>query len=338
MNEIINELLQCENEPVLTLIVDLDMNRKENEAKLKHLASEVQHLKLDLPDSTRDILFKRLELILQSIDGTLFNGSVAIFAAANFGKIFPLHYHAKPRVVADNGFALTEIAYSTSTFPLCHVLVFSCHGVRVFSKNGEHVSEIADNPAAAHATHLLKALAHSGHVNEAKNSGRGVKACSDPKLKAAISALSETLEGPMIIAGASHAGELPPSLDSRSIATVDGCYENASIADIAKVAQEACEKASTERAQNYLEAIEAFLHEKRLGSGNDEIEQLILAGRVQTLYVEDDAAISIKASEQHKLSEEDRMIASALRYKGEIVFLPKESLSNYGAMAAGLRF
>ncbi|GEM_PF-761442 len=338
MNEIISELLKCQDEQVLTLIVDLDMNRKENEVKLKHLGSELQHLALNIPDSTRDVLMKRLELILQSIEGTISTGSLAILAASNFAKVIPLHYHARARLLADRGFALTEVIYSATNFPLCHVLVFSCNGVRVFSKNGEQLSEITDNQAAAHATHLLKSLAHSGHLNEAKNSGRGVRTNPDPKLKEAIAALAEDFEGPMVIVGAAHAGELPSSLSERSIATNDGCYEHATVADIAKVAHEACDKASAESAQHYFEEVEKLLHEKRLGSGSDEIKQLILAGRVQTLYIEDTAATCINDSELHQLSETDRLISLALQYNGKIVFLPKDSLSKYDAMAAGLRF
>ncbi len=339
MNEIINELVNCQNKPVLTLIVDLDMNRKENDAKLNHLSSEIQHLVLkNLPATERDILLKRLELVLQSMEGTAFSSSVAILAASDFVKVVPLYYQAQARLVADDGFALTEVMYSADIYPPCHILVFSGHGVRLFSKKGEQLSEISDNQAATHATHLLKAVAHAGHLNEAKNSGRGVQAIPDPKVNAAISALAESLEGPVIIVGAAHAGDLPLALSERSIATIDGSYDHATVADVAKVAHEASVKASAERAQQYFEEIEKLLHEKRLGSGSDEIKQLILGGRVQSLYLEDTTATCVKGSEQHQLSEDDRLIALALQYKGTIVFLPKDSLSSYGGMAAGLRF
>jgi hypothetical protein len=336
MNAVVSELMQNNKGEVVTLIVDFSLNRKQNDATVKHFSSEMQRLKFrgtKVLDQSE--LLEKLNLTLNGINNTV-RGSVAIFAAQDFIKVVPLHYQAISRLVLDSGFALSELLYAESRHPLHHILVFGGNGVRLFTGAGELCSEVTDYQPVIHVTHLLKSLDHSGSADEAH--ARGVKLQAKPKLHEAINNLVANLSSPVVVLGASNAGQLDQAASERVLALVDGNYEHASISDISEIAQKALDLTELQHTQIYLSEIDKLRHEKRLGAGCDEIVQLLGEGRLQTLYLEETAITQLQPGEAHELVDVDKSIALTLQQRGDVVFLPEGSLAESGGMVAGLRY
>lgn len=336
MNAVVSELMHGSDGEVVTLIVDLSLNRKQNEVTVNHFSSAMQQLGF----RTRSFLeqsrlLEKINLTLNGIKNTV-RGSVAIFAAPDCVKVVPLRYQAVSRLVLDQHFALSELIYAESHYPLRHILVFGGSSARLFTGAGELCSEVTDYQPVMHVTHILKSLLHAGATDEGH--GRGIRLQARPKLYEAVNALVESLPAPVIILGASDAGQLSDVASERVLALVEGNYEHASISDISEIAQKALELAGLQKTQNCLGEIDRLRHEKRIGAGGDEITQLLDEGRLQTLYFEETAITRLNPDPSHRMVETDRLINRTLQQRGDVVFLPEGSLAEYGGMVAGLRY
>ncbi|MDP3507244.1 MAG: hypothetical protein Q8T09_04595 [Candidatus Melainabacteria bacterium] len=325
MKNALAELVSTQESPILSIIVDLGIVKRDNEAKLKHMMAEATKLiHKEVSTSDRDVLMKRLELIFSGLESETHNASVAIFIAKDFAKVVPLNYRATERVVLGDAFAASEVAYSAANCPRFHVLVGGGHLVRLFEATSDQIVEIKENEKLTHVGHLLKSHDHSNQAEE-------------HKIHDAVAELCKSLQWPVVVIGTAHFGDTS-SLSEYVMSSLDGNYEHASTADVLKVAKEQVEIWKTAKVVKELEELEKLGHEKRLGSGLDEITQLIKTGRVEKLYLEELEALEIKSGKENQLSVSDQMISLTFQFNGEVVFLPSNSLAKYEGMAAALRY
>lgn len=325
MKNAMAELVSTKEAPILSIIVDLGIVKRDNEAKLKHLMGESTKLiPSEVSSSDRDILLKRLELIFSGLESETHNASVAIFIAKDFAKVVPLNYRAAERIVLGDAFAASEAAYSAANCPRFHILVGGGNLVRLFEAGADQIVEIKENEQLIHVGHLLKSHDHSNQAEE-------------HKIHSAVAELCKTLNCPVVVIGTSHFGDTA-ALSEYVMASVEGNYEHANSADVLKVAKEQVELWKTARAVKELEELEKLVHEKRLGSGLDEITRLIKAGRVEKLYLEESEALEVKSGNETQLTVCDQLISLTFQFNGEVVFLPANSLVKYEGMAVALRY
>jgi hypothetical protein len=325
MKNAMAELVSTKEAPILSIIVDLGIVKRDNEAKLKHLMGEATKLiPSAVSSSDRDVLLKRLELIFSGLESETHNASVAIFIAKDFAKVVPLNYRAAERIVLGDAFAASEAAYSAANCPRFHILVGGGNLVRLFEAGADQIVEIKENEQLIHVGHLLKSHDHSNQAEE-------------HKIHSAVAELCKTLNWPVVVIGTSHFGDTA-ALSEYVMASVEGNYEHANSADVLKVAKEQVEIWKTARAVKELEELEKLVHEKRLGSGLDEITRLIKAGRVEKLYLEESEALEVKSGNVNQLTVCDQLISLTFQFNGEVVFLPANSLVKYEGMAAALRY
>lgn len=186
----------------------------------------------------------------------------------------------------------------------------------------------------AHINHLLKSASQA--IVSGAASAKGLKIHSNPKLEESILGLLKTISGPVIAVGESQYANLDECTNIS--ATIEGNYEHASVAEIGLIAEDALNIAESKSAEKYLAEIDTLRHEKRLGAGLNEITQLIDEGRVRTLYIEHNLLRNPISEPAHKLTEIDKLVTQTLRHKGQIAFLPDDSLSSYEGAVAGLRY
>jgi hypothetical protein len=277
----------------------------------------------DVSTSDREVLLKRLELIFSGLESETHNASVAIFIAKDFAKVVPLNYRASERIVLGD-IAASEVAYSAASCPRFHILVSGGNHVRLFEAAADQIVEIKENEQLTHVGHLLKSHDHSNQGDE-------------HKIHAAVAELCKGLNWPIVLIGTTHLGDISP-LSEYVMASIEGNYEHASTAEVLKVAKEQVEKYKTEKATKELAEIEKLSHEKRLGSGLDEITQLIKAGRVEKLYLEESEALAMQDGKENQTTINDQLISLTFQFNGEVVFLPANSLAKYDGMAAALRY
>ncbi|MBP9092469.1 hypothetical protein KBI23_15685 [bacterium] len=325
MKNAMAELVSTKEAPILSIIVDLGIVKRDNEAKLKHMMVEATKLiPQEVSTSDHDILVKRLELIFSGLESETHNASVAIFIAKDFAKVVPLNYRATERVVLGDAFAASEVAYSAANCPRFHILVGGGNLVRLFEAAADQIVEIKENEQLTHVGHLLKSHDHSNQAEE-------------HKIHDAVAELCKSLQWPVVVIGTAHFGDTS-SQANYVMASLEGNYEHASAADVLKVAKEQVEIWKTAKVVKELEELEKLVHEKRLGSGLDEITQLIKAGRVEKLYLEESEALEVKSGKENQLTASDQMISLTFQFNGEVVFLPNNSLTKYEGMAAALRY
>jgi hypothetical protein len=325
MKNAMAELVSTKEAPILSIIVDLGIVKRDNEAKLKHLMGEATKLiPSEVSSSDRDILLKRLELIFSGLESETHNASVAIFIAKDFAKVVPLNYRAAERIVLGDAFAASEAAYSAVNCPRFHILVGGGNLVRLFEAGSDQIVEIKENEQLIHVGHLLKSHDHSNQAEE-------------HKIHSAVAELCKTLNWPVVVIGTSHFGDTA-ALSEYVMASIEGNYEHANTAEVLKVAKEQVEIWKTARAVKELEELEKLIHEKRLGSGLDEITRLIKAGRVEKLYIEESEALEVKSEKENQLTVCDQLISLTFQFNGEVVFVPANSLVKYEGMAAALRY
>ncbi|MFA7339924.1 MAG: hypothetical protein WC028_24280 [Candidatus Obscuribacterales bacterium] len=325
MKNAMAELVSTKEAPILSIIVDLGIVKRDNEAKLKHLMGEATKLiPSEVSSSDRDILLKRLELIFSGLESETHNASVAIFIAKDFAKVVPLNYRAAERIVLGDAFAASEAAYSAVNCPRFHILVGGGNLVRLFEAGSDQIVEIKENEQLIHVGHLLKSHDHSNQAEE-------------HKIHSAVAELCKTLNWPVVVIGTSHFGDTA-ALSEYVMASIEGNYEHANTAEVLKVAKEQVEIWKTARAVKELEELEKLIHEKRLGSGLDEITRLIKAGRVEKLYIEESEALEVKSENENQLTVCDQLISLTFQFNGEVVFVPANSLVKYEGMAAALRY
>ncbi|CAN5158215.1 hypothetical protein BH11CYA1_BH11CYA1_07660 [soil metagenome] len=325
MKNAMAELVSTKEAPILSIIVDLGIVKRDNAANLKHLMEEAVKLIPDeISKSDRDVLLTRLELIFKGLESDTHNASVAVFVAKDFGKVVPLNYRAAERVVLGDGFAASEVAYSEANCPSFHIVVGGGNLIRLFEVAADQIVEVKENEQLIHVGHILKTHDHSNQSEE-------------HKLHDAFAELCKTLQWPIVLIGTSHFGDTS-ALSEYVLATHEGNFEHATAAEIFKVAKEEMEIWKTAKAAVELEEIEKLVHEKRLGSGLDEVKELIKAGRVEKLYVEESGEVNEKDTELNQLTTNDHLISQALQFGGEVVFLPVNSLAKFEGMAAALRY
>lgn len=324
MKNAMAELVSTKEAPILSIIVDLGIVKRDNEAKLKHLMGEATKLiPSDVSTSDRDVLLKRLELIFSGLESETHNASVAIFIAKDFAKVVPLNYRASERIVLGD-IAASEVAYSAASCPRFHILVSGGNHVRLFEAAADQIVEIKENEQLTHVGHLLKSHDHSNQGDE-------------HKIHAAVAELCKSLNWPIVLIGTTHFGDTS-TLSDYVMASVEGNYEHASTSEVLKVAKEQVEKYKVEKAAKEVAELEKLGHEKRLGSGLDEITQLIKAGRVEKLYLEESEALVMQDGKENQMTVNDQLISLTFQFNGEVVFLPANSLAKYEGMAASLRY
>jgi hypothetical protein len=324
MKNAMAELVSTKEAPILSIIVDLGIVKRDNEAKLKHLMGEATKLiPSDVSTSDRDVLLKRLELIFSGLESETHNASVAIFIAKDFAKVVPLNYRASERIVLGD-IAASEVAYSAASCPRFHILVSGGNHVRLFEAAADQIVEIKENEQLTHVGHLLKSHDHSNQGDE-------------HKIHAAVAELCKGVNWPIVLIGTTHFGDIS-ALSEYVMASIEGNYEHASTAEVLKVAKEQVEKYKAEKATKEVAELEKLGHEKRLGSGLDEITQLIKAGRVEKLYLEESEALAMQEGKENQMTVNDQLIALTFQFNGEVVFLPANSLTKYEGMAAALRY
>ncbi|MFA6208969.1 MAG: hypothetical protein WCT03_23100 [Candidatus Obscuribacterales bacterium] len=326
MKNAMAELVTAKESPILSIIVDLGIVKRDNEAKLKHLMGEaVKLIPSDVASIDRDVLLKRLELIFTGLESETHNASVAVFIAKDYAKVVPLNYRATERIVLGTAFAASEVAYSTASCPRFNILVGGGSSVRLFEAAADQIVEIKDNEKLAHVGHLLKSHDHAAHPSEQQ------------KIHEAVAALCESLHWPLILVGGAQFADTS-SLTEQVIASIEGNYEHATNTEILTVSKDLLQTWKDEQAAKELEAIEKLVADKRLGSGRDEITELIKAGRVEKLYVAESAALKVDSATENQLTVVDELITSTFQFGGEVVFLPENSLAKYEGMAAALRY
>ena len=323
MKNAMAELVSTKEAPILSIIVDLGIVKRDNEAKLKHMMGEATKLiPTDVSISDREVLLKRLELIFSGLESETHNASVAIFIAKDFAKVVPLNYRATERVVVGD-IAASEVTYSAANCPRFHILVGGGNLARLFEATADQIVEIKENEQLIHIGHLLKS--HDQNQGE------------EHKIQDAVAELCKSLHWPLVVIGTAHFGDTS-AISEYVMASLEGNYEHATSADILKVAKEQVELWKTAKAVRELEELEKLVHEKRLGSGLDEIAELIKAGRVEKLYLDEAEALEGKSGNENQLTASDKLISLTFQFNGEVVFLPANSLTKYEGMAVALRY
>jgi hypothetical protein len=332
--------------------------RRQDQVRLKALLDETRHRlrELELERGVPEELMRNLEKAAEEVDFDRTTEAVVLLAASGgetHSFVLP-HVQVKERVVIDDTFATRDLVAMLGTTWKYWILSLA-RKTRLLGGDGLRVTEV-DN--------ALFPLLYTDAVPVPDERGRPVPRefpIGDERhmqfLRQVEHNLSETLKRdprPSVIVGVqrhitSFLEGAHSSVADLVAGTVDGGFDSASPAELGAVVEPALQEERERARRRALEELDGARSARKFAAGLEECWELAAIGRIGHLLVEEGHFAPARVQDgrlrpadamegKYITDAVDDLIEAVLRGDGRITFVPDDSLSEHGRVAAVLRY
>ncbi|MFA5667646.1 MAG: hypothetical protein WC967_00250 [Balneolaceae bacterium] len=357
MSAILKELKNITSDNCVTIIMTTHRTKPDylkDSLNLKNLIKEAENrLIADAGKKEATKIVEKLNKLADEIDHSLNLESLLLFVNEDVAEYTRLAIPVKDRVVIDDNFATRDLLRAMHMETHYYVLVLSQGKVRLIEAVNDKVVKELDDPFPLEfdppQTANKEELSHSGRLTNLmldffKRVDKEVnKVRKTNPLPVLIAALDENYHNYVNVADKKDS-IYDTFLNKNKIAEKDFTIVNSAW----KIVQEHIIKRNNARIAELKEAVTA----NKFLSDTNEIWRGILAGRVQTLFIEqglfqpaiikDNQIIYVSDAQRNDKGVfddiYDEMIEANLDFGGDVVFLPKGELGEFNGFGAITRY
>ena len=308
-----------------------------------------------------------LDKMGEDIDYTKLLDGIAIFVNKDLAELYLLPFPVKERVTIGNHFALTDIYGALNESPHYWVLALCRKGTRLFEGYREDLKEVIDTPKEQNNQQgfpftwqwEVTSDRTLGAVSRGDRDAAYITRLQELFMHQVDEALCKHLnkdDSPLIILGTiENCSEFKKvsKHNPRIIAQCKGEYAECTPHEIATAAWPIMQKCL---AQNCDVAIKSFIEQLATGKaifGIDDVWKAAQEGRIHRVLVEEDFHVlrdpeltdpsKLKMKEatfnlEAKYDAVEQVLDAVFKTRGKTIFVPKDSLSDYGRIGAILRY
>lgn len=331
----LNKVLALGGNVAISILAPTHKRAPENQADpivVKNLVAKAEEAVLALGDKRQmEAVLENLNAAFGSIDFAHTGEGLALFASENGFLVFNLHHTPAEAVSVGSGYAIAELAKSTSKSWEYHLLVLSESPTRLFRGERDSLQEIKGEFPIEHT-------GRGGSEGLPTDYGQRTSVVEDEEHRKFFRKISDALTKvqaeeklPLVITGVTRFqafwADVAPSQPADLI--IVGSYDFMSEADLVEKTWGQIQAHFQEVGKKVIASLDEAKSQKLYVGGFDEVVQSAGAGTIETLVVSDDESANPAAEQAVRLT---------LAAGGQVVFVAPDELDSFAPIAARLRF
>lgn len=360
--EKIKALEKLTSDPSITVVVPTNRlmpERQQDPIAVKNAMKEAAD-KLLSKYNEKEIfyLIKKLDEAGQQIDYAMTLDSLVFFISKEITLIYYLPFKLKQKVTIGNTFDTQQLLSALRKSPSYWVLAISHKPTRLFNVVHDSVDEITETAEKAQKEIGFPFVWHFDVTSDREllavgTGDRDSRYLSDID-REFMQDIDKRLDNylldndlPLILLGTvkniSYFKEISKH-KNRIIGSKDGDYATAKLEQIAKDSWSVMQQYLKDEQKAAMQLIDEAHSQKKLATGIDDVLGVAQAGQIRILVLEEDAELSANASQNKYNSHEknldvtDFLIDTVYQKDGKVIFVPNNSLEEFGKVCAILRY